>query len=365
MFNLKLLLNALEQKIHPHQVKLGILSVYIFLLICMLWIPKYIQSLLPNKQTLNIIVFPEMISVEALREFTKKTGISINAKHVETDAELETYLIDPQANYDLACASDYLVSDLKREGRIEPITLELIPNYNNLHPLFRQNKDEIFSIPCVWTLLGIGIDTGILPLPKKPSWNMLFEETLHKICVPDDPRNLITLGAIVLKYPLQALKKKELSCIMQLLQKQKKIVELYTDTNIALLFANKVVPLAFTSFKTIELISEYYPNVKFCLPKEGGIRISQDWIILKNSTNKTIAHEFINFFIDQKVARINEENTEFLPTNDIVLSEYWSPAEQKGSCPLPQLDMIQAANKAAEHLSPNDLSMLWITLKST
>lgn len=348
-----------------HQVKIWIVGVYALLLFGILFVPKIAQTSPSKQKSLNVILFPESVAIEVIRAFTDATGIQVNVKNVEADAEVQTYLTDKDSFYDLACVPDYLATELAAANKLLELDTTQIPNYAHVHSLFQQPQKPLLSIPFVWTLFGIGVDNNAIKIPTKPSWSLLFDPA-NRVCVSDDPRHLVTLAAMYLHKPLSGLSDNNLAIIMDTLQKQKQHVEIYTDTNIALLFANSVVPLAFCSFKTIEIVSEFYPHVSFVLPAEGGIKCSQDWVILNNTKNAAAAHAFINFLTSREIAHLNEENTEFLPTNGELLANYWKNEHQKTShCPLPPLEAIKRAKHPCDNISAQKISDLWITLKSS
>lgn len=359
----------LKQKIalffNDCHTKLIIIAAYVLVFICLLLIPKIPVSSVTKTDALTVILFPESVSIEVIRAFTAETGIKVNVKNIETDAEFNTYLQHMDAPYDLACIPEYMAEELEASDLLLHLNLSLIPNYSLLHPIFIENKPTITSVPFAWALFGIGINTHEISLPQKVSWTILFNPK-YRVCIPDDFRHLLSMGALAFQRPMHSLSDTDIATIMHALCKQKSHVELYTDTNIALIFANNVVPLAYCSYKTIELISENCKNAKFIVPTEGGIRAALNWVILKRSKNTKLAHAFIDFVSSQKGAAINQEKTEFLPTNNVLLSEYWAPETQKNSvCPLPSQDIIKKAKAPCKNITAQKISNLWITLKSS
>jgi spermidine/putrescine transport system substrate-binding protein len=310
-----------------------------------------------------MIIFPEMISSEVLQAFTRKTGIKINAKNVETDAEVFIHMDDENASYDLALISDYLVPQLIAKKKLSPLTIESVCNYPELHPFFQEKETPFYSVPYAWSIFGLGVNTQKLQLPEKISWNYLFQPLEQKICLPDEPLTLTSLAALGQGFNLQKIGISEMTTIKNALKQQKQFVEIYTDTNIALLFLNNVIPLAFASYKTIRMAHEHNQNIRFVVPKEGGIVISNDWVILKNSKKQVLAQEFLNFCLTHEAAQINEENTEFLPTLSTLLEKYWNTESQKDSCPLPPETILNSSNNAPSNLNPQDLAQLWAELK--
>jgi spermidine/putrescine-binding protein len=358
--------NYLFSFLQKHKVRISVIAAYIGLLAAMLWIPPLMRFVPKNSQSLNIIIFPEVVSIEMLRGFTEETGITVHARHVEGDAEMCTYLNDENNAYDAVCIPEYLIPELERTKIVSPLSKSLIPNYQKLHPMFKTENPEPTSIPFSWALFGLGVDTKQLPFPGIPSWSIIFQPLPYKICVSDDPRSLILMGALGLGFSTETLTKKELFAICAELAKQKQHVELYSDTNIALLFANRIVPLAFASYQSVALANKYNPDAKFIIPQEGAVRIAQNWIIPTNSTKKELAHSLINYMLSTKVSTILKEDTEFLPTNRKKLEEYWTDTEQNSSnCPLPSEEIIKNAHLAPSNLSPKLLSSFWITLKNT
>jgi|GEM_PF-3176278 len=345
--------------------KFIIIGAYMGLFILLLLVPKIPVSSVTKTDALTIIIFPESVSIELIRAFTAETGIKVNVKNIETDAEFNTYLQHLDAPYDLACIPEYMTEELEADKLLLPLDLSQIPNYSLLYPLFMETKETITSVPFAWTLFGIGTNSEEISLPQKISWAILFDPK-YRVCIPDDLRHLLSFAALALRRPIHSLSNLDITTMMHALHNQKSHVELYSDTNIALVFANNVVPLAFSSYKTIELINRSRKNVKFIVPTEGGIRTSLNWVILKRSKNTNLAHAFIDFVSSQKSAAINQAKTEFLPTNNVLLSEYWDPETQKNSgCPFPSQDVIKKAKAPCKNISAQKISTLWITLKSS
>jgi len=334
-----------------------------------LYFPRMIKFFSPTEKTLNIIIFPEMISSNILEEFSIKTGIKINAKNVETDAEVFVHIADKNTPYDIALLSDYLIPQLISKNSIAPIKKDVLSNYHLIDKIFKNNstdrllsKEIIYSVPYIWNIFGIGSNSAVIN-ETEISWKSLFEPMNERICLPDEALPLCTIAALAKGYDLQKLGSTEMSAISQSLKEQKKYVEIYTDTNIPLLLVNNVIPLAYASYKTVLLSHQYNKNIQFIIPKEGGLLVTNDWVVLERSCNKKLAVEFINFCLEKENAKINEENTEFLQTNSALLSKFWNESAQKNSCPLPPAHVIKTSNHAPSNLPPQLLASLWAELK--
>jgi spermidine/putrescine transport system substrate-binding protein len=353
-----------------HRIKLLIILFYSSCLILFLYFPRIVNFFSATEKTLNIIIFPEMISSNILEEFSRKTGIKINAKNVETDAEVFVYIADKNTSYDIALVSDYLIPQLINKNSVSPIQKDEIPNYDLIDKIFKSNTNDspssgdiIYSTPYIWNIFGIGINTESIRTTKELSWKSLFEPMNQRICLPDDPLALCSIAAIAKGYDLQKLGATEMNAVSRALKEQKKNVEIYTDTNIPLLLVNTVIPLAYASYKTVLLSHEYNKKIQFIIPKEGGLLVTNDWIILERSNNKKLALEFINFCLEKEQAQTNEENTEFLQTNSELLSRLWNESSEENSCPLPPAHIIKTSNHPPSNLPPQLLASLWAELK--
>ncbi|MBM3894334.1 extracellular solute-binding protein, partial [Candidatus Dependentiae bacterium] len=292
-------MNKIFSAFWKNKLQYMIFMSYTLILLFFLYLPKINSLIFPAKDALNVIIFPEMISTEILHEFTKKTGIKINAKNIETDAEACILMADESTPYDLALVSDYLVPQLMQKKLITTMNKEEIHTYPQLHTFFQKKEFVFNSVPYAWSFFGIGINKEVVSVPTPLSWNYLFQPLEIKICVPDEPLTLTSLGALGSGINLQKIGSAELTKIKTALETQKQFVEIYTDTNIALLFLNNVVPLAFASYKTIQMAHQYNQNISFVVPQEGGIVISNDWVMIANSKKQSLAKKFINFCLDE------------------------------------------------------------------
>lgn len=313
--------------------KVFIIVTYTSLLALFLYSPRIIDYFEYGKESLNIYAFTEFISTESLEKFSRETGIQVSIKYFEANEDLHTKMrITGGEGYDLITPSDFMVELLKNDGLLHPLDKKLLTNLPELDrrllgKYYDPNND--FSVPIAWMPYGIALDKHILTnMRGAPSLNLLFQppgklfdspgvtSKNHRICMPDDIREMVYLAALYLFGRVTDLHDEELAAIKQLLIKQRAWVESYSsDSGLLYLLIGNIVPLAYGSSIFIQSLLGYTDQFSFIIPREGSLLTIENMAIPIQCKKTALVHKLINFLISEEIAHFNSSLYGYNPTN--------------------------------------------------
>ena len=76
----------------------------------------------------NVYNWGEYIDMSVLEVFQRETGIKVNYQTFESNEAMYAVLDGDGADYDVIIPSDYMISRLIEEDKLEPLNFDNIPN---------------------------------------------------------------------------------------------------------------------------------------------------------------------------------------------------------------------------------------------
>ncbi len=92
----------------------------------------------------------DFIPREIIDEFEEETGIKVNYKEVTSNEEMQSLMEANPDQYDLAVVTDYMVDILRRNGSLEVLDKDKLPNFANINPVYQGNyydENDEYSMP--------------------------------------------------------------------------------------------------------------------------------------------------------------------------------------------------------------------------
>ena len=105
----------------------------------------------------------DFIPREVITQFEQETGIKVNYKEVTSNEDMQSLLDANPDQYDLAVVTDYMVDILRRNGSIQTLNKEKMPNFSNINPVYQGNyydENNEYSMP-------YAISTSVLLVNKE------------------------------------------------------------------------------------------------------------------------------------------------------------------------------------------------------
>ena len=256
----------------------------------------------------NIVAWSGFVEPAWSDEFTEQTGCVVNRKVAGTSDEMVQLM--QSGDYDLVSASGDASLRLIVGGDVQPLNLELIPNFGD--DIVEGMKGQIYD-----TLNGksygvpIGRGANILQYNSEvvtetpDSWSVAWEADspyAGKVIAYDAPIYIADAAIYLMatdpelgiKNPY-ALDQTQLDAAIELLQQQNKIVSEYWADPAAQItsFVGGTTELG-TSWEVLRKLTED-DKFKSVLPKEGSTGWSDAWMLATDAKNPNCAYEWMNY----------------------------------------------------------------------
>src|SRR5467141_2386420 len=292
--------------------------------------------------TLNLLVWEGYADPSFVKAFEEHHHCKVSASYMGSSDELVAKLRGGSAgNYDVISPSSDVATSIAEAGLAAPLDLSKIPGYAQLSPQLTslplvRVKGQVYGVPFMWGPDPLIYDTTIFPQPPD-SWTVLWDPKYKgKISVWDD-LSTVYMAAQILGYD-----KPDPSQLYNLTDEQlaavkKKLIELKPNVRkmwssggeLTNLFQNHEVVLAMGwPLNTNDLRKLNFP-IGEMIPKENTTGWIDHLMITSASSNKELAHAFLEYMIQAKTQKLVTDRTHYTPANPGA-SQFLTPDEMKG-----------------------------------
>lgn len=247
-------------------------------------------------------------SVDVNAEFSALTGIRVNYTTFDSNESMYNKLSNGGVNYDVIIPSDYMVGRMIKEGMLEELDFDNIPNYKNIAEAYKNqdyDPDNKYSVPYTWGTVGLIYNSEFIK-EAPDSWEVLWDQQYaDKILMFDNPRDAFAIAELLLGYSLNTTDAAELQACADKLAEQKPVVQNYVMDQIY----DKMI-------KGEAYVAPYYAGdfmqmkdendaLEFVFPKEGFNFFIDSMCIPKGAANKEAAEMYINFMCEPEISASN------------------------------------------------------------
>ncbi|MGN0660063.1 MAG: extracellular solute-binding protein [Emergencia sp.] len=275
----------------------------------------------------RVYSFGDYIDPALVSEFEKETGIEVIMDTFDTNEEMYPVIKNGTVNYDVICASDYMIEKMIGEDLLAEIDYASIPNISNLDQKYLQIAETFdpgnrYAVPHTWGTLGIMYNTEVIPEGSITSWNDLWrEEYAGRIVMPDSMRDTMAIALKAKGYSLNTVSEAEVAEAAAYLTRQKPLVYKYANDSARDLILGGSADIAVVWNGEVLYSQEENPDLAFCVPEEGSEQFTDAWAIPASAENKANAEKWINFMLDKEVAMTNFEYLTYSIPNLSVIGE--------------------------------------------
>ncbi|NLZ93578.1 MAG: spermidine/putrescine ABC transporter substrate-binding protein [Firmicutes bacterium] len=278
----------------------------------------------------------DFIPREVINQFEEETGIKVNYKEVTSNEDMQSLLEANPDQYDLAVVTDYMVDILRRNGYLEKLDKEKLPNFANINPVYQGNyydEDDEYSIPyAVSTSFLLVNPEAVAELgadPIKGYKDLWQEELKNKVVLIDWSVEVIGLVLKSLGYeynetdPAKVAEAKE-----KLFELKDNIVRFETNTpEDSLINGEAVVGFMYSNQAVKGQAAD--PKLEPVFPEEGMPIYIDCFVMSKEAPNRDNAYEFLNFLLKPEISAKISDITKF--TNANKAAEEYLPEEFKNN----------------------------------
>jgi len=255
---------------------------------------------------LNLYNWSDYMDPELIAAFEEQHGVGVVETFYDSN---ETMLAQIQAGvvYDLIVPSDYMVAIMIEEGLLMPLSMEAIPNVDNLGAEFQNlpyDPDGAYSAAYQWGTTGLGVDLSVVGEGFEPTWGLALDPDVTAdypggVSLLNDPRETIGAALKYLGYSINETSEEALQEAADLISAADVTIfdsDQYTDNliNGEVAVSHGYSGNYFTAFAE----SEDPDNWAYVIPDEGATLWTDNMAIPADADHPCTAHTFINFLLD-------------------------------------------------------------------
>ncbi len=273
-----------------------------------------------EENVVNVYVWSQELSNDIVEQFQKETGIKVNYSTVDSNEVMYAKLkASSTAQYDVVEPSSYYITRMVREGMIEKIDLDALPDYKNIdaaftHPAYDPTGQ--YSIPWVWGLTGIFINRKYFPDDNITQWSDLWSVRYRdSLLMLDDPREAFNIGLMALHFSPNDEDLEDLEKAYQRLTTLAPNIRVYNSNSVASMIIDEDITIGIAWNADVFKAAMENPNIEFIFPKDHVVMWVDAFVIPKGAPHRDNAYKFLNFILKAKIAALQMTKTYYTTAN--------------------------------------------------
>jgi putrescine transport system substrate-binding protein len=278
-----------------------------------------------EEKVVNLFIWSEYISPDALETFTKQTGIKINVNYFDSSEMLEGRMLTGHSGFDVVVPPANFIHREIRSGAYLPLDKAKLPNLVHLDPNLMSrvaisDPGNAHSVIYDWGTLGIAYNPqrteSLAPGAPLHSWRAVFDPDAAARLSPcgigmvDSPVEIIRLVLLYLGKPLETPSAEDLEAAQTQLLKVRPYLRLINSDLIGPLSSGEIcVALTYNgeAIQARKRAREAHNGIEigFTVPDEGSLLWADLLAIPRDAPHPENAHRLINYLMDPKVAALN------------------------------------------------------------
>ena len=281
------------------------------------------------EDVLSVYNWNDYIAPEVLQSFEKESGIRVDYHTYQTSEELEK-LMASGVMMDIAVPSHDALPGLIKTAAIQPLDFTLLPNRQHLDKqllskLAAFDPKNQYAIPYLWGSVGLAINTVEAekayggPLPH--SWKLLFDADQSKrlascgIAVIDARDEVLSALMMYQGRSLATSPPSQIKRAGAVLEQLRPHLQYVSSSRYIDDLAKGKLCIALAWVGDALAAHDSGQPIEFVIPDEGSIAFIDSLVIPKISKRADLAHRFIDYLMQPKVAAQITEATLYPSAN--------------------------------------------------
>ena len=157
-----------------------------------------------GSEKLYIFAYGDYFDPDIVDMFEDEYGIEVVYEEYAAPEDMYAKATSGANDYDLICASDYIIEKMLQEDLLLPIDFATVPNFANIGDTYKEMSKSFdpelqYSVPHFWGTVGILYDRTKVSDEDVQSWSVLFDEKYaDQIIMPNSERDAMLPGLKVL-----------------------------------------------------------------------------------------------------------------------------------------------------------------------
>lgn len=317
----------------------------------------------PPKPVLRLYTWSDYVKPELIQRFERENGCEVFIDTYASNEDMYDQLVSREKDpYDLLFPSSYMVKIMHEQGMLRKLDPARIPNLRNVDALYLSmafDREMDHSVPYAVTITCLAYLDGRVT-DFKPSWSMLGRSDLRgRLSVLDDRRETLGAALKLLGYSLNSTNIADLAAAKELVLRWKQNAARFEneDYNDELATGELVLVHGYSG----DLMTARKENgkIRIVVPEEGAALSFDDMVIPANAREVELAHRFINFILEPRVAAELTEYICFLCPNEVSY-QYLRPESRANPILFPPREVVERLEMIADLGSANAVyERLW------
>ena len=250
--------------------------------------------------TITVYMPVEYVEASVLRDFEKTFNVGVILEEFESNEEMYEEVIKT-SGYDILVPSDYMVDRLIQEGCLAKLNHGKLSNTDYIAQQYmgaEYDRNNDYHIPYMVGTLGILYNRKALQIS---SWQDMLRT--KGVLLVDSERDIIGLALKMLGFSMNSVDDGELEAARQALRNARSNIGGFYETAyiVDMITAQEAFVGVVYSGDGKPAV-DLNPNLAYIIPEEGSNKWIDAFVIPANSSNKDLAHEFINFMCKPNIA---------------------------------------------------------------
>jgi spermidine/putrescine transport system substrate-binding protein len=261
-----------------------------------------------QSKELHLFNWSNYMPPDLLKRFEAETGIKVTLDTYDTNESMLAKLQAGGGGYDVVVPTGPTVQQMIRDGLLLKVDAGSMANFRNVKKPF-DNPDfdpgRAYSVPYMWGTTGIAYDSAKTSGKLDDSWKEIFEprsEFAGNLAMLKDMGEVFTAAAYYLGFDQCTAKPEEGQKILDLLEKQKPVVKIYTAEGSADRMGNGEVPMHHMWNGAFHRAQKKRSTLVYIYPREGVNLWGDNFAVPKGAKNVDNAKLFLNWMMDPKNA---------------------------------------------------------------
>lgn len=284
-------------------------------------------------KVVNVYIWNDYLSNAVISQFTKETGIRVDVSEYTNNETMYAKLkATPRSQYDLVIPSSYFIGRMIRQGMLQPIDKSKLTNFKNLRPELLNisfDPDNKYSIPFVWGMVGIVVNTKYYSKDDIVSWQDLWNpKYANQLLMLDDLRDVFAMVMLVLGYPVNDTNPEHIKQAYLKLMQLSSNIKIFSVDAVSVIYTDEDARIGMGNSGDIVVASQENPALKFIFPKEGFTIWMDSLVIVKDAPNLENAYKLIDFLMRPDIAKLTSSNIGYSTPNAAALKLFSKKMQQ-------------------------------------
>ncbi len=287
-------------------------------LITALVTPLVLNELFKSKRTLYLYMWSAYIKPELIEKFQEDHNCRVVIDTYDSNESMYTKLKFGGSGYDIIFPSNYFLDLMASQNMLLPLQSDLIPNMKYVDWEFLKRlglpKTSV-GVPYMASFSGIAWRTDRLS-QEPDSWAIFGDKNLKgRMTMLNDMRETLGAGLLFLGYSANSEVPEEIAQAGKLISHWKHELAKLESEQYKNGIANAEYLVVHGYSGDCLQVARASKNIGFSYPKEGSLVAVDYAAIMKSSHDPDLAHAFLNYLLEPKVAAENMEFTNYRCVN--------------------------------------------------